>query len=227
MFSFAQAGKSAKASNTAAGLSTEQLEREMADAICQDFERENKTRPLAELTKEEATTMMQNSMFKVMSARATEVEKILKKNKQDPNTAMREVGQRVGAQLAGNCPVAMLLFARLSGNKAAADAVGSVDAASLAISAAERPLIETLAADACTELGRLNAATPLAGQTTEARQTAVQQAILHAAKAHAKEIGDFYGADVFFDTEKLKVIGMKIGSLMASKCTPLIAEMGQ
>lgn len=193
----------------------------MATSICQDLEKENKIGSLDKLDKAQAMSVFQTVMMRAFTARQQEAEKLMKANKMESSEAMQEFGKRVAMRLASECPTAMALFVKLS------DKGGDVNAASLAISPAERPLLESLNAGTCAGLSAANARQPLSGMSKADRTALMQQVLQSVMKEHAKEISAQYGAEVFFDTEQLRTLGMKVASLMAGKCPSILTDLGQ
>ncbi|KUG07960.1 hypothetical protein ASU33_07045 [Solirubrum puertoriconensis] len=220
MFSYAQAGKSAKAANPATGASADKFERDVAAAVCQDLERENKTRSFNQLSKEEAMTLLQSLMTRHLTSNPKELEKLIKAANNDPSAA-QAMGQRVGGRLASECPIALALFARLAGAPAPADA------SLLTATEAERPLLNKLADELCTEFSAHDSKTPLAKMAKADRTALMQQNMQKVMKAHAKEITDLYGPEIFFEQEKLHAFGMKVGASMTGKCPNIVAEFGR
>lgn len=206
---------------TAVPPAVAKFEGEMATAICQDLEKENKTKPFDKLDKAQATSLFQAVMVRTFTARQAQAEKVMKANKMESQEAMQDFGKRVALRLAGECPTAMSLFVKLSG----ADA--SVNSADLAISEAERPLLESITAGTCTGLTASNAKQPLSGMSKADRTALMQQTMQGVMKEHAKELSAQYGPEVFFDTERLRALGMKVASLMATKCPSILTALSE
>jgi phosphotransferase system HPr-like phosphotransfer protein len=212
---------SGQAKASASASSTEQLESRLAAEICQDFDKLNATKPFDQLNKDEATSTIQQSMMQVMMKHPQEMEQLMKASGPDASVVMREIGQRVGSKLATSCPVAMVLFTRLSGSAV------SVKAANLTISAEERPLLTILANEVCTDLSAQDAAKPLADQSKEARTAAMQQALQKSMKTHAREISERYGPEIFMDRERIFSLSAKVGSLMTVSCPKQLVTASQ
>ena len=205
----------------AAAPAPSQFESQLSKEICEDFNKLNATKPFDQLSKDEAMSTLQQSMTQVMMQHPQEVEQLMKDSGADPSVTMRDMGQRVAGKLVTDCPVAMVLFTRLSGSNV------PVKAADLTISAAERPLLTTLSTEVCAELTAQDAAKPLASQSKEARSAAMQQTMQKIMKAHAREISQQYGPEIFMDQERIYGLGAKVGSLMATQCPKQLMTLSQ
>lgn len=202
-------------------VSAAQFESQLSTEICQDFNQQNATKPFDQLNKEEAMNTLQQSMMQVMMKHPQEMEQMMKTSGDDASAAMREMGQRVASKLVTDCPVAMVLFARLSGSNI------SPKAADLALTAEERPLLNTLASEVCADISARDAAQPLASQSKEARTLIMQEAMQKSMKAHAREISERYGPEIFMDQERIFSLGAKVGGLMTAICPSALTSMGQ
>ncbi|WP_400193120.1 hypothetical protein [Hymenobacter sp. B81] len=208
-------------SKPATASATAQLESEITAEVCRDFEKQHKVRSLDQLSKDEAMTLMQEAMKRSMMSRAKQVEKLMKDAGDNSAAVLREMGQRVGARLASECPVALALFTRLAGNTAA------VQSADLTIGDAERPLLTRLATAMCTDLTAVDAQQPLSQMSKEARTGQIQQSMQKVLKDHAREVSEQYGPELFMDADRMRALGIKVGGLMAGQCPKLVATFGQ
>ncbi|MCC2546792.1 hypothetical protein LJY25_10085 [Hymenobacter sp. BT175] len=195
------------------------LEQEMATAVCQDLEKENVKNPVAKFTKEQAMAFLQQSMMKVATSRAAEVQELLQATGKSPEEAMQEVGQRVGQRLISSCPTAITMFAGMAGSSRAIDPAASV------VTPAERPLIEAMASDMCTDLERTNAKQPLAKMTKPERNVVLQKLMTTIMQTRAREITAQYGEDIFQDTERVRNLGVKIGIQMVGRCPATVSGL--
>lgn len=216
----------AKPAAPAPAASNSQFESQLATEICQDFDKQNAAKPFKQLTKDEAMNTLQQSMTQVMMKHPQELEKMMKTSGPDAAAAMNAMGQRIAGKLANDCPIAIILFTRLNDSPGAADALSSLDAEALTVTPAERPLLEKLAQDVCADLTDVTAKQPLAGMAPDQRMQLIQQSMQRVVKAHAKDISEQYGPEIFLETERLKALGAKVGSLMVSQCPKLVATFG-
>ncbi|MBO0360536.1 hypothetical protein J0X19_21420 [Hymenobacter sp. BT186] len=196
------------------------FENEITATVCREMEKEDQKTPFAQLDKAAAQTVFQQVVTRAFEPRQKEAEKLYKSNSIDYSQVMRSVGQRVAGRLAGECPVAVKLFMRMANQPANASMTDTK------ITEAEKPLLTKIASETCTELTKSNSQKPLAQIPKAERQALMQQAMQQTMKAHATEITNQYGSEIFFDADRLRGFGMKVGLLMASECLQEISAVG-
>lgn len=211
LLSFCTASLLSQAQTTPADSVAEQKLINLVSAdLCRQLEQENKKNSLSTISQEDAKQLF----VRIFTKTATSNKELMRKfEAMGPEAGAygEQLGRRVAFVLIKECPVSQPLMMRLGGaevNKQQALAPEEV--------AVLKPIATAMCRDLQPRVPELKKMTP------EQRMQELTQAFQKNLKPYAKEISQFYGADVFLDSERMKSLGTKISLQMATQCPEVL-----
>jgi ABC-type transporter MlaC component len=200
-----------RAQTTAAdSLAERKLIQSLSTDMCQQLEQENKKKPLRDISQAEA----QQLFVRIFTKSVSDDEALMQKFEAlGPGARAygEKLGRGVGITLLQECPVSQPLLMRLGGEQANKEQ---------ALQPKEVAVLKPIATAMCRDLQPRVA--ELKKMTPEQRLQELTQAFQKNLKPFAKEITQFYGADVFLDPERMKALGTKISFQMAGQCPEVV-----
>jgi hypothetical protein len=178
--------------------------------LCQQLEQENKKNSLSTISQEDAKQLF----VRIFTKTATSNKELMRKfESMGPEAGAygEKLGRKVALVLIKECPVSQPLMMRLGGAEVNKQQ---------ALKPEEIAVLKPIATAMCRDLQPRVA--ELKNMTLEQRMQELTQAFQKNLKPYAKDISQFYGADVFLDQEGMKALGTKISLQMATQCPEVL-----
>lgn len=141
---------------------------------------------------------------------------------QAPGHNPEHVGLIVMRQLIASCPLAAQLALKMSDTALPAEVAQSV-------SPEQQQLISLIAHDAAGELVQHTPFDQFAKLTPAQRSELCKEVMQGSMKKHADAISKVYGSGIFFDNERLVILGGKVGMQLAQEpsCAEYVLQLGR
>jgi ABC-type transporter MlaC component len=209
------AGATTAPADTVAGHA--QLVRKLSQALCTRLTTDH-TIQFAGLTSAQAMQLTQQLFTEAMQRDSAAVLALMKKGAQQ-NLPPQQVGQQLGKDvvitLGHNCPAALPLITRLVQTEQGQQTLAAQQA--LAMSAAEKKVLQPIAAALCTQLALGDAKVRFASLSPSQRQQALTAALQKAFKQHTPQLLKYYGEAQLDKKLRSGEIDNKIGMLAPSQ----------
>ncbi|UOQ72971.1 hypothetical protein [Hymenobacter cellulosilyticus] len=207
-------GQRAQAQTTALSdsLTEKKIIQTVGADMCRQLTAENAKQPLENLTAQEAQQLF---VRLIMSSASTSPELVtaLTSNPAGANKYGEILGKKIGLWLLKECPITQPLFMKMGAQEISKKQP---------IPAAEAKILQPMAVEVCHDLEARQKKQDLNALTPEKRSEVLQEVVQKSMKAHAKELTQQYGADIFLDSERMRAVGTKLGLQMGTQCPNIL-----
>lgn len=178
--------------------------------LCERLQAEQQRKPFTNISAADAKSLLVSLMQTSLLAHAEEMNALLTAGK-GGNT--RKVGEQLGTEvvtaLVSQCPAGQQLMVG-----AVRDGLGS----KLAVTEAEKPVLQVITRDICHRLDAENAKSPLAARPPAERKEAFSTAMQGSILANMEAVANFYGFKELQNSKTMEQAGQKIVLLMLDEC---------
>jgi hypothetical protein len=193
------------------------LVRQLSQALCTRLTNDHKTN-FASLTSPQAMQLTQELFTEVMQHDSVAVLALMDKGAQQnlpPQQVAQLLGQDVVISLGRNCPASLPLITRLMQTEQGQQTLATQQAA--AMSAAEKKVLQPIAAALCSELALGNAKKPFAKLSPAQQEQTLMAALQKAFKQNTPQLLKYYGNDQLDKKLRSGELDTKIGLLTPSQ----------